>query len=76
MQTFLIPTISLVFYYGSTKWSLKLRRAQVQNTSISERVFRIPKVLSKEGGSNRRRREHIQDGLKKQLKHLQPISFP
>jgi sensor domain CHASE-containing protein len=58
MQKFLIPTISLVFYYGSTNWSLKLRKVQqVQN--ISERVFRIPKVLSKEVGSNRRRREHI-----------------
>jgi len=34
-QRFLIPTISLVFYYGFTNWSLKLRRVQVQNISES-----------------------------------------
>jgi hypothetical protein len=61
-QKYLIPTISLVFYYGFTKWSLKLRKARVQN--ISERVFRTPKVLSKVGGSNRRRIKHIQEGQK------------
>jgi len=71
MQKILIPTISLVFYYGFTNWSLKLRRAQVQN--ISERVYKIPKVLSKEGGSNRRRRETYRTD-KKNSSHTSSLS--